>query len=304
MENQILLNYNITIEKITEEKSFWVIKNDTSIFYFVPYLRDLIDATNLKEISEELIKKNIASHTFVLNNKNSIITTIEDKKYVLLRINYPEDGEFNLKDIHNVSSMTIINNSLKRVDWAKLWSEKIDYFEYQIKEIGSSKPTVINSFGYYVGLGENAISYVNYIEKNIKDVNIKTVLSHKRIFSPNYAINYLNPLNFVLDLEVRDIAEYIKSSFFADNDVWKEIDELFKIARFSSYECHMFFARLLYPSYYFDIYEQIMNNGVDESELINIIRKVDIYENFLREMYSYLNNFVSMAPIDWLIKKG
>ena len=302
MESQILLNYNITINKIITEKSFWVIRNETETFYFVPYLRDFKDIKKLHDITLELLNKNIATHTFVMNKKNNLITNINSENYVLIKINFPEEKEFNLRDIHNMSNLTDLAVGVHRNDWAKLWSEKIDYFEYQIKEMGSNKQIILNTFGYYVGLAENAISYVNFIEKNMIG-NTKVVLCRRRIFFPNYAINYLNPLTFYFDLEVRDIAEYIKASFFNDNDVWEEIEPLFKDLNLSPYECHMFYARLLYPSYYFDIYEQIMNKGVDEDELIPIIRKCNNYEEFLRTMYSYLNNFTSMIPIDWLNKK-
>ena len=42
----------------------------------------------------------------------------------------------------------------------------------------------------------------------------RIVLSHRRVFYPNYKLNYLNPLSFVFDLEVRDVAEYLKAMFF------------------------------------------------------------------------------------------
>jgi len=114
----------------------------------------------------------------------------------------------------------------------------------------------------------------------------------------------LNPLNFIFDLEVRDIAEYIKAAFFNEMDIWSEIDEMYMNRRFTPYEANMFFARLLYPSYYFDIYERIMENEHSEDELIYIVKKVDEYETFLMEIYNYLNNFTPMVPIEWLIKKG
>ena len=306
MENKILLNYNIQINSFTQENNIYIIRNDIDVYYFVPYLRPDSEIKELYEISEELLKKNIGNHSFVFNKKNHLITNIDNQNYVLLKINFPENTEFKLNDIYEINELTILKNpktKLHRNDWGNLWSEKIDYFEYQMQELGMDKKIVHNSFSYYVGLAENAISYINFVEKNIKNNDSKITLSRKRIFSPNYSINYLNPLNYVLDLQVRDIAEYIKAAFFDDNDVWDEIDILFKKIRLNSYECHMLFARLLYPSYYFDVYEKIMNHDLDEHELIPVINKCDLYEEFLIEIYNYLNNFTQMTSIDWLLKK-
>ena len=65
----------------------------------------------------------------------------------------------------------------------------------------------------------------------------------------------------------------------------------------------MFFARLLYPSYYFDIYEDIMNNQGDEEKLIPILSKVNDYENFLKKAYEEISKYSSLERVDWLLKK-
>ena len=39
-------------------------------------------------------------------------------------------------------------------------------------------------------------------------------LCHKRVYYPTYKLNYYNPLSFIFDLRVRDIASYLKNKFF------------------------------------------------------------------------------------------
>ena len=85
----------------------------------------------------------------------------------------------------------------------------------------------------------------------------KVTLCHKRLKFPNLKKDYYNPLLFLFDLEIRDIAEYIKSSFFkSEKDAWIELKSFLNLRKLSIYGYQMFFARLLYPSYYFDEYEK------------------------------------------------
>ena len=65
----------------------------------------------------------------------------------------------------------------------------------------------------------------------------------------------------------------------------------------------MLYARLLYPSYYFDIYEEIMNNGEDEEALIPIINKINDYELFLKEAYYEISKYTNLERIDWILKE-
>ncbi len=299
------LNYDIEFDSYLNQNGIIKLTDNTNTYYFVPCIRPKEDLKELMIVNEELILRNIATHSFILNKNKQLLTTINNTDYVLLKLNYLESCEFNLNDIYLFNKLTVLNEKksyLYRNDWDNLWSSKIDYFEYQIRELGKGKKIIQNSLSYYIGLAENAIAYVNQVGKVYKK-DAKVVLSRKRLFYPNYAINYLNPLNYIFDLEIRDIAEYIKAMFFTGNDIWVELDAFFKKEKFTPYVYHMFYARLLYPSFYFDRYEKIMNNQEDEEILIEIVEKVKEYEDFLLEIYHYLNNFVPMIPIDWLIKK-
>ena len=63
----------------------------------------------------------------------------------------------------------------------------------------------------------------------------------------------------------------------------------------------MLYARLLYPSYYFDIYEQIMNKKIDEDNLLRIVNKVNLYEQFLKKAYLEISKYANIEKIDWII---
>ena len=59
----------------------------------------------------------------------------------------------------------------------------------------------------------------------------------------------------------------------------------------------MFFARMLYPTYYFDIYEEIITDREKEEKLLKILDKVNDYENILKQIYRQIKN---LPTIDWL----
>ena len=71
----------------------------------------------------------------------------------------------------------------------------------------------------------------------------------------------------------------------------------------SNYEANMLYARLLYPTYYFDIYEKVIEDLKEESELLDIINKVDEYELFLKEAYFELSRMYKIEQINWIINK-
>ena len=307
MKDLINYYYNFDVDKVYENKNYCSFSFMSETFYFVFFNRTKEELNDLIKISSELKQKGIKTHDFIYNREGQIITKVREKNYVLLKLNCRENELIDFNSLCDFSKKLIINNKnskLYRNSWGKLWSDKIDYFEFQIREIGKEKNIVLDSFSYYIGLAENAISYVNKINnvfKNDKDALI--TLSHRRIFNPNITLNYYNPLSFIFDLQIRDIAEYIKVGFFNNENSMLDLKTYLKITRLSPYEYHMLYARLLYPSYYFDIYESVMNNKTDENNLLKIIKKVDNYEMFLNNAYNEISKYTNLEHIDWILKK-
>jgi len=299
--------YNFDVEEVEENKNYLSFNYYGENFYFVFFNRTEEELKDIVELCIELKYKGIRVHDIVLNRDNSLVTKVGENNYLLLKLNTNKND---IVDFISVSEMTNklklnrSNSKLYRNNWGELWSKKIDYFEYQIKELGKDKKIIIDSFSYYIGLAENAISYVNKINKVIGMGEFDNItLSHRRIFYPNTNLNYLNPLSFIFDLEIRDIAEYLKIEFFNGEDSLLDLITYLKIKRLTSYSYHMLYARLLYPSYYFDIYEDVMNNNGDEERLVKIISKVNDYENFLKKAYEEISKYTNLEKINWLIKK-
>ena len=267
--------------------------------------RNMGEFQDLIKLYQELVNKGYPVHQIIPNVNGSFTIMVNEEVYVLLSLTLP-DKEYSLMDmlkIWDLMPINGLNNSLKRPDWGSLWSAKIDYFEYQISELGKDKKVVINSFGYFVGLSENAISYVNKVNSTIKPLNKQLVLCHRRVKYPNTHLNYDNPLNFIFDLEVRDVAEYLKGEALIDvSYALIDLKAYLKMRHLDLYSLSMLYARLVYPSYYFDLYEKVMNFNVDEDCLIKIMEKTPQIEEFLKKSFEIISNYGPIEPIEWLLK--
>jgi spore coat protein YutH len=307
MKEMIAFFYNLQPSNITNIEDFFEFEANQSCFLLYQVKRSKEELEDIYHICEELKMKGIAVHTFILNRENKIISNISEKDYILLKTEI-EQKEMNIIDIINFQNNLVVSKdkaNLYRNNWSELWSKKIDYFEYQIRELGKSKKVVLNSFSYYVGLAENAIAYANSTNNKLLYSGAgKICLNHRRLVFPNLTKNYYNPLLFIFDLQVRDIAEYLKSAFFkSETDAWIEFKAFLTLNKRTIYEYQMFYARMLYPSYYFDIYEKIMNNEETEENLIPFIEKSLAYEEYLKKMYYEINKIAAIEKINWLINK-
>lgn len=307
MKETLEYYYNLDIDNLEELDGKYHFKIENQDFFFVFYNRGLEELEDIIGVCNEMFLKGINVHEVIRNRDNSFLTKVNEYNYILFKVNNLSE-EYDIFDMVNMSNKLVLNNnksSLYRDNWGSLWSDKIDFFEYQVRELGVEKNVVKSSFSYYVGLAENAISYVNNAILKYGGVSSgRIVLSHRRVFYPNYKLNYMNPLSFVFDLEVRDVAEYLKSMFFK-KDIEYCLDELksyLSIRKLNIYEYHMFYARLLYPSYYFDVYDSVMNKNVNEEELVKIVKRSNDYEKFLKKTYLEISKYVRLDKIDWIIE--
>ena len=299
MKDIINYYYNFNITSVEDWNNIFCFTYKESQFYFVPFNRTEKELIDIINVSKELKARNIPCHDILLNKFGRLLTNVYESNYILLKPIGDIYEEYDIKDMITINNRLILSltkSNLYRNSWAQLWSDKIDYFEYQIHELGKDHEIILDSFSYYIGLAENAISYVNNTNSKYQKTGVDRIcLSHRRINYPNYKLNYLNPLSFIFDLEVRDIAEYIKSAYFHDADALSYLKETLRISKFSLYSLELLYARLLYPSYYFDIYENIMNNKEEEEKLIFVIEKASAYEDFLKEAYIEISKY---APIE------
>lgn len=305
MKESINYYYNLNLTEVENWGDLYRFSYNKQYFYFVPFKRNVSEIDDIINVSKELKERGFLVHDIIFNKFGKVLTNVYNTDYVLLKPIGDIYEEYSLSNIVQLNHKLILNETkskLYRNSWAELWSSKLDYFEYQIHELGKNKTIILDSFSYYLSLGENAISYLNETTSKYKpDSRDRICLSHRRILYPNYKLNFLNPLSFIFDMEVRDIASYLKSAFFSGEDALSYLKEVLRIETFSIYSYQLLYARLLYPSYYFDIYEKIMNGEDEEEKLVPIIDKVDDYEKFLKDVYYEISQYARIDSIEWIL---
>ena len=301
MKNTINYYYNIRIDDLIKSNVDYYFYLNNNEYHLIKYNRPIEDIESLYKLNIQMINRRCMVHKIIINKDKSIITMINNEPYILLKI-CSKNKYINLSDINYIQQMTYnieYDKSLLRSDWVNLWCEKIDYYEYQINQLGKEYPILCDSLSYFIGLGENAISYlVNNIKENKKTL----IVSHKRINDNSF--DFYNPLNFIIDDRVRDVSEYIKKSFFNNTFNINELKSYLNYNNFNNEEYICFFSRLLFPTYYFDIYDEIINTKSDENKIIPILEKTTQYEEFLVYIYKYIiyEKKVQIEPIEWLLK--
>ena len=169
-----------------------------------------------------------------------------------------------------------------------------------------NKTIIINSFSYYIGLAENAINYFNNYQTSNKDSYVSDHMSicRRRVFFPNIWLNYGNPLSFVIDIPLRDEVEYIKNVFFYGkiNDAYDCFNLTIKLKKLNNNSANLFMSRMLFPTYYFDIYERVITNIEKQELVIDILKRRREYEIFLKYCYSKLSTVNALNDLpNWLL---
>jgi hypothetical protein len=278
MKNAIKYYYQIEVDDIEYKDNK---------YYFDKYL--LIEHTKDIDINlyEYLVERNVLSYEIIWNKDENYITSIEKKSYILLKRNRNISISFSM-----LEQFMIPTDKKDIVPWHRLWMNKVDYYEKHMKTLTSKK--LKEGFSYYIGLTENAIAFYQMIKK---ESNL--FISHARLSNDE---DFLNPLNFAIDYRVRDVAEYSKYLFFENKLNLNDLYLFFQKNYFNEHELLLFYARMLYPSYYFDCYDRI-SKGIEDCNLNNIRIKVNEYECFLRELYLYIKKYTNIPKIDWLIER-
>lgn len=302
MKNIIEFYYNIKINTLYSKKDYYFFSINNRNFILKPYYKDERTASNSYRLSN-ILSDRINIDNIIPNKYNSPITVIENTPYILI-LN-KNKNIISLPIISNISNIRInnINNikDLERNNWEILWSNKIDYYEIQINENYKKYPLIRESFDYFIGMGENAISYLVNTKKEINPTIYDTkVPSHNNLYN-----SLFDPSNIILDHKSRDLAEYIKYSFWNENNnIFKELDDYFRYNIYSVYGIRVLFSRIIYPSFYFDMYDDIISGKKDEREINKIINRVTEYEYFLYDINLYLKRFYDIPEISWIKKQG
>lgn len=296
MKNIIEYYYNLRIDELHNKNDTYYFNINNNNFILKPYTGNIERSYDIYKLNTIMSNKfNIDN--IILNKYNNPLTKINDNFYILT--SNKKEKKLTLPLISNMALNNINIESLERNKWEVLWENKVDYYEIQLGENEKKYPLIRESFDYFVGLAENAISYLVNTKLELKPtINDQKVVSHN-----NIEISLNEPSNLILDHKARDVAEYIKYSFFNNNqNIFNELNEYFYHNYYSPYGIRVLFSRILYPSFYFNTYDKIISGKVEEKELNKIISKINNYEIYLYNIYLYLRKYYNIPSVDWLKK--
>ena len=182
MKNILEYYYNIYPDTLYENgNAYYFFVNDIK-YYFLPFNRNINELNDLVELTNKLYFNGIKVHTFICTKEGKYYIEHEKTSYVLLRVNIEEKEEIDIYDIIKFNNLNITSkNKSNNLLWIKRWEHTVDSFEREVGELNNDYPLLTSYFNYYVGLAENAISYVKTV--NLEDID-QLFLSHKRIKTP------------------------------------------------------------------------------------------------------------------------
>lgn len=286
MRNALYYNYGISISDIHKNNFYHYFFYNEEKYIIIQH--DLIykDLEKKYYMSQYLYKNGVKVNTIIKTNKDKLEFIYDEHKYVLMKINYDTTiNMIRLDDIINFNNIGIWYRDENQ--YFKIWSDKIDYIEYQVSEMGKEYEYIRDSISYFIGIAENAIS----LSKNIL-VDIYCISHIKFSLEP---FEFYNPLNFMVDVRIRDIAEYFKKLI---------LEEKFNLVLFfsgieglSKNEVSLLYIRMLFPNYYFDLIEECLLDEKNDYKIKDIIKNIPYFEKQMVDIYSLLDY---LPYIEWI----
>lgn len=298
MKEFINYYYYLMPERIHKINNNYYFNINNNYYGLYPYYGNINNLSSLFILNNYMSYQISKINRIIVNKEGNIYTIKDNIIYVLILLKTNSKEIIKFINILEFSNIYPLINNLNNSNWYLLWCNKIDYLEQIRNNLKKNEFIIYNSLPYYIGLTENAISYLKYLDLT----NNNLVICHRRINYNDTITDLYNPLNLIIDYKVRDIAEYYKSLFFKTKDVNLIINS-FKKLKMSYIDNIYFYIRMLYPSYYFDMLDKILQGDIKEEELLNIIKYVDSYEYLLYELFLLIKKQESILEIEWINKK-
>ena len=294
MKELINFFYNIEVTSLEDN----IVRENNNI-YLINKINDFdkprIDIVN--NIINNVNFFSIFPYRIITNKFGSIYFYDQNNQYILVRIdsNYNSVVDFTyILDFYTRVEKINLGYKYNSHNWEGLWEQKINklYNIYMNNKV--NKKNISELFFYYIGIAEVSLQYLKKINSRFLDQDLRSSLCHYRIAYPLKNLDFYNPCNMIIDIKIRDIAEYIKSCYISDVDYCVELDFYLKTLNLSKYEASLFYSRILYPSFFIDMFMK------DEKCDFSVLYDTKKYELFLKKTYELINSYVSIDNIPWI----
>ena len=279
-------NYLINIDEYFYKSNYIFYKNRNN-YYFISEVKN---KKNLYKLYYYFI--NGYFYKIIFNKKGKFISTYQNKDYILLKyIKY----NFKLEDLIYKNKLAL-SNKKKLLTWRNIWIDRSNYIEEKYQKIINKYNIIDESIDYFYGLLEAAIYLLRDYQKYYDYLYLQHILI-------NY-FDYFNPCNIKLDVKERDFSNYLKYLFFSNKYKDIYIDKII-IKNLDNYNFNLILARLIYPDYYFNLLDElidnnyIFNNNIFD-EIKYIILLVDDYELYISNIYRVLLENKVIKKVDFI----
>ena len=256
-------NYKFPEFYFTSDENIFISGMNYYFIFLFENLKDNLDCIRLSSFVEYCYRP-------IYNNSYEYITKYNSCFYIIFFIkNYTFNPSFLFQPL-------VISDKFY-LEWRDNWIQKSDYIFSFYSFIKGKYSLIDESIHYYLGL----LDYCIYLLNNYIGYYDYGCVQHKRFLLKKY----FNPVYFKIDVKERDFADYLKYLFFSNQYKKNHISELiFSGKNYFNYD--LVFIRLLFPDYYFDIFDNIILEKDSCSSLYDIIHKQDSYVNYVQMIRS------------------
>lgn len=237
----------------------------------------------------------------ITNRKGTFISEDDYGKVILVAT---KKQKMRIQDIIKIHQQYV--NSPSEIPYtttylSSLWEEKINSIEQKIlpsiRVDDFAYQKIMVAAIYALGLAENAIQYLTEIAIDYGKEISPLTLSHRRLESLD-SHTVFDPLNLILDSPIRDIAEAWKYKVITTT----ELLQILPTYQLSIKEVSLLFARMLFPTRFFDLLEKHYGERVDvRKQILAYYREMnqDLLE--LKKVEQLLVKNYGIRPISWLL---
>ncbi|WP_052343834.1 spore coat putative kinase YutH [Bacillus massiliigorillae] len=332
LEDVIYENYGLTMERQRMEGAYQRFFSGHALFTIVPIAEvnedELMERLKMSHFMQQQGDQYVSS--FVMSRENTYLSQNEGNLFILMENTLLEEprpikmgsklSKFHSRGRTFAEPIKVCNRIGK---WKELWENRIDTLEavwrekLQAHPINDFEKLFVESFPYYVGLGENAIQYLVdcEIDENPTNLDAGTVC-HERFYNDMWNGEYLlkNPFDWVFDHQSRDIGEWIRQHYHRLPQTFQPtmvqfMNEYQSNLPLSGFSWRLLYARLLFPVHYLEAVESYFSSRKMgdqrklEENLEEMLEQSHHHEEFLRYFYEVnevpIQN-LRIPKVDWL----
>lgn len=277
MKEFIEYNYDLRCDDLAILNNLLYFKHLDKFYIISNFNRDEVE---FEKVLNYLINNSLKSLKVVMNKKGSYISEFNGKKYVVME----SDCENEIIDFPICIGGLINENNY----WNEIWENRVVQLEKHKSELSLNKD-IFYILNYYIGLIEICIYNYNLLIRKYGQKNGLSI-QHNRIEFPMYSFSYYNPVNYLFDFEFRDFAEYLKMRFFYSDFSTDEAISVIDNYNFDNFSINMFFVRLIYPTYFLELYDMQNKNNVYSDLFYDLLKKSSQYENFILKLITAMSS--------------